>query len=173
MNFLIFHNFLDFILIFHDLFNRAGPAKVTWRDADTWGATQAHMDAYVVPAWREQWYRTVGIKPRNRMVGIKSRDWAVEITRSGIRVMGHDPTGYARSDGWNYTEWNPRHEPRSHLFRAVRRLKAHGAKSTSWATIPQFHEVRRLKSHRVKSASWATIHKFCTNFSINRCSLPL
>ena len=25
--------------------------------------------------------------------------------------MGHDPTDYARSDGWNYMEWNPRHEP--------------------------------------------------------------
>ena len=25
--------------------------------------------------------------------------------------MGHDPTDYARSDGWNYTEWNPHHEP--------------------------------------------------------------
>ena len=29
LNFLIFHNFLDFILIFQDLFNRAGPAEVT------------------------------------------------------------------------------------------------------------------------------------------------
>ena len=35
INFLIFQNFLDFILIFQDLFNRAGPAEVTWRDADT------------------------------------------------------------------------------------------------------------------------------------------
>ena len=25
--------------------------------------------------------------------------------------MGNDPTDYARSDGWNYTEWNPCHEP--------------------------------------------------------------
>ena len=84
------------------------------------GATQAHMDAYVVPTWREQWYRTVGIKScnrtvriksRNRTVGIKSRNWTAEITQSGIRVMGHDPTDYARYDGWNYTEWNPRHEP--------------------------------------------------------------
>ena len=74
-------------------------------------ATQAHMDAYVVPTWREQWYRTDGIKSRNRTVGIKSRDWTAEITRSGIRGMGHDPTDYARSDSWNYTEWNPRHEP--------------------------------------------------------------
>ena len=25
-----------FVLIFQDLFNRAGPTEVTWRDADTW-----------------------------------------------------------------------------------------------------------------------------------------
>ena len=43
-----------FILIFQDLFNCAGPTEVTWRDADTWRAMQAHMDAYVVPTWREQ-----------------------------------------------------------------------------------------------------------------------
>ena len=36
MNFLIFQNFLDFILIFQDLFNCEGPAQVTWRDANTW-----------------------------------------------------------------------------------------------------------------------------------------
>ena len=36
MNFLIFQNFLDFILIFQDLFDRAGPTEVTWCDADTW-----------------------------------------------------------------------------------------------------------------------------------------
>ena len=36
MNFLIFHNFVDFILIFQDLFNRAGPAEVRWRDTNTW-----------------------------------------------------------------------------------------------------------------------------------------
>ena len=36
MNFLTFQNFLDFILIFQDLFNRVGPAEVTRRDADTW-----------------------------------------------------------------------------------------------------------------------------------------
>ena len=36
LNFLIFQNFLDFILIFQDLFNRAGPTEVTWHDADTW-----------------------------------------------------------------------------------------------------------------------------------------
>ena len=29
MNFLIFHNFLDFILIFQDLFNHTGLAEVT------------------------------------------------------------------------------------------------------------------------------------------------
>ena len=43
MNFLIFQNFQDFIFIFQDLFNRAGPAKVMWRDADTWrGHTSPH-----------------------------------------------------------------------------------------------------------------------------------
>ena len=36
MNFLIFQNFLDLILVFQDLFNRAGPAEVTWGDVDTW-----------------------------------------------------------------------------------------------------------------------------------------
>ena len=36
MNFLIFQNYFDFILIFQDLFNHAGPAEVTWHDADTW-----------------------------------------------------------------------------------------------------------------------------------------
>ena len=35
MNFLIFQSFLDFIFIFQDLFNSAGPAEVTWRDAGT------------------------------------------------------------------------------------------------------------------------------------------
>ena len=53
MNFLIFQNFLDFILIFQDLFNRMGPAEVTWRDTDIWRATQAQMNAYKVPTWRE------------------------------------------------------------------------------------------------------------------------
>ena len=75
------------------------------------GATQAHMDAYMVPTWCEQWYQIARIKLRSWTVGIKSRDWMVEITRSGIRIIGHDPTDYARSDSWNYTEWNPRHEP--------------------------------------------------------------
>ena len=36
MNFLIFQNFLDFNLIFQDLFNHAGPAEVTWHNEDTW-----------------------------------------------------------------------------------------------------------------------------------------
>ena len=43
MNFLIFQNFLDFILIFQDLLNRAGPPEVMWHDADTWqGHTSLH-----------------------------------------------------------------------------------------------------------------------------------
>ena len=82
---------------------------------------------------------------------------------------------------------------RSGLNRAIGRLKSHGVESASWAKIPpitrdptaentwieipitshQFRAIRRLKSHGVKSASWATIHQFCTNFSINICSLPL
>ena len=82
---------------------------------------------------------------------------------------------------------------RSRLNRAIGWLKSHGVESASWGTIPSitrdptteitrseiritshpFHAIRRLKSHGVKSASWSTIHQFCTNFSINRCSLPL
>ena len=82
---------------------------------------------------------------------------------------------------------------RSGLNRAIGRLKSHGVESASWATIPlitrdlmaeitrseirvmshQFRAIRRLKSNGVKSALWATIHQFRTNFSINRCSLPL
>ena len=82
---------------------------------------------------------------------------------------------------------------RSGLNRAIGRLKSHRVESVSWAMIPpitrdltaeiirsnihvtsdQFCAIRRLKSQEVKSASWATIHQFHTNFSINRCSLPL
>ena len=45
MNFFIFQNFLDFILIFQNLFlknskkglfNHAGPVEVTWHNADMW-----------------------------------------------------------------------------------------------------------------------------------------
>ena len=107
------------------------------RDPERWGgtmrthgrATQAHVDAYVVPKWHEQWYRTVGIKSaigRLKSYGLESASWATippilrnptaEITRSVIRVMGHDPTDFARSDGWNHTEWNPRRGPRSTNF---------------------------------------------------------
>ena len=79
------------------------------------------------------------------------------------------------------------------LNHALGRLKSHGVEHAIWATIPliirdltaeitrseirvtshQFRAIRRLKSHEVKSASWVTIHQFRTNFSINRCSLPL
>ena len=82
---------------------------------------------------------------------------------------------------------------RSRLNRAIGRLKSHGVESASWATIPpithdpmveitlseirvmshRFRSIRRLKSHGVKYASWATIHQFRTNFSINKCYLPL
>ena len=81
----------------------------------------------------------------------------------------------------------------SGLNHVIGRLKSHAVESASWAMIPpitrdltieitrseihvtshQFRAIRRLKSHGVKSASWATIHQFCTNFSVNRCSLPL
>ena len=82
---------------------------------------------------------------------------------------------------------------RSGLNRAIGQLKSHEVESASWATIPpitrdpmaeitrsetrvtshRFRVIRRLKSHGVKYASCATIHQFRTNFSINRCSLPL
>ena len=46
--------------------------------------------------------RAIGRSGLNRAIGrsgFKSRNWTAEIARSGIRVMGHDPTDYARSDG--------------------------------------------------------------------------
>ena len=94
------------------------------------GATRAHMDAYVVPIWREQWHWTVAIKSHTRLSmerhvlykdslmkigwmksrGVESASWATippilrdrtaEITRSEIRVMGHDPTNFARISLW-------------------------------------------------------------------------
>ena len=36
INLLIFQNFMNFMLIFQDLFNRARPAEVMWHNADTW-----------------------------------------------------------------------------------------------------------------------------------------
>ena len=103
-----------------------------------------------------------------------------DIARSGLnRAIGR--SGFNRTIG------------RSGLNRAIGWLKSHGVESASWATIPQitrdltaeitrseirvtshqFRTIRRLKSHGVKSASRATIYQFRTNFSINRCSLPL
>ena len=132
-------------MIFQDLFNRAGPTEVTWRDADTW---RGHAS------------------PHGCLRGLNS-----DIKRWGLnRAIG-----------------------RSGLNRTIGRLKSPGVESASWATIPpitrdpmaentqseirvtshQFRANRWLKSHGVKSASWATIHQFRTNFSINRCSLPL
>ena len=64
MNFLIFQDFSDFILIFQDLFNRAGPAEVTWRNRTVW--IKSHN-------------RTVGFKLCNRTVERKSRNRTVEI----------------------------------------------------------------------------------------------
>ena len=62
-----------------------------------------------------------------------TRDLTAEITRSEIRVTSHQfrairrlklhgvksasrATNFARSDGWNHTEWNPRRGPRSTNF---------------------------------------------------------
>ena len=64
MNFLIFLNFLDFILIFQDLFHEKiakkgylivqNPRRCRGATRTRGGATRAHMDAYVAPTWREQ-----------------------------------------------------------------------------------------------------------------------
>ena len=67
----------------------------------------AHMAGPCQPTWMPTWslrgvnsdIGRTGLKSCNRTVGIKSRNWTAEITRSGIRVMGHDHTDYARSDG--------------------------------------------------------------------------
>ena len=106
MNFLIFQDFLDFILIFQDLFNRVRSAEVTWRNRTVGIKSHNRMVGIklcnqTVGSKSRNWTvriesrnRTVGIKSRNWTAGIKSRDWTAEITRSGIRVMGHDPTNF-------------------------------------------------------------------------------
>ena len=141
-------------MIFQDLVNRAEPTEVTWHNADTW---RGHPS------------------PHGCLRDVKS-----DISWSGLN-RAIEWSGLNRAIG------------RSGLNRAIRRLKLHGVESASWATIPpitrdltaqitrseirvtshQFRAIQWLKSHGVKSASWATIHQFCTNFSINRCSLPL
>ena len=114
MNFLIFQNFLDFILIFQDLFNRAGPAEVTWRYADTWrGHARPHgcLIGMNSDIGRSGLNRAIGRSGLNRAIGwlkshgVESASWAtippisrnptVEITQSGIHIMGHDPTDFA------------------------------------------------------------------------------
>ena len=134
------------------------------------GATQAHMDAYVVPMSVNS---DIGRSGLNRAIGRSGLNRA--IGRSGLnRAIGR--SGLNRAIG------------QSRLNRAIGRLKSHGVESASWATIPpitrdltaeitrseirvmshQFRAIRRLKSHGVKSASWDTIHQFRTNLSINR-----
>ena len=100
MNFLIFQNFSDFILIFQDLFNRVRPAEVTWRNRTVWIKSHIRMVAIKSRNWTvriESRNWTVGIKSRNWTAGIILRDWTAEITRSGIRVMGHDPTNFVHN----------------------------------------------------------------------------
>ena len=36
------------------LFNRAGPAKLTWHSTNTWRGHTSHVNACVAPMWREQ-----------------------------------------------------------------------------------------------------------------------
>ena len=126
------------------------------------------------PTWMPTWSLR-GVNSDIRRTGLNHA-----IGRSGLnRAIGR--SGLNRTIG------------RSGLNHAIGRLKSHGVESASWAIIPlitrdltakitrskirvtshQIHAIRRLKSHRVQSASWATIHQFRTNFSINRCSLPL
>ena len=64
----------------------AGPRKHTWMPM--WCLCGVNSDI-----------RRSGLKSCNRTLGIKSRNWTVEITWSGIHVMGHHPTDYARSNG--------------------------------------------------------------------------
>ena len=112
MYFLIFQDFLDFILIFQDLFNQAGPTEVTWCNQQV--RIKSHnrtvriklRNRMVGSKSRNQTVRIesrdrtvgiksrncmVGIKSRNCMVGIKSRDWTAQITQSGIRVLATIP----------------------------------------------------------------------------------
>ena len=63
----------------------AGPRKPTWMP--TWCLRGMNSDI----GW-------VSIKSCNQTVEIKSRDWTVEITQSGIRFIGHDPTNFTQSD---------------------------------------------------------------------------
>ena len=102
------NEFMNF-LIFQDLFNRAIPAEVTWRNRTVGIKSNNRMvgiklcNRTVRSKSRNQ---TVRIESRNRTVGIKSRNWTVEIKsrdvtakikRSEIHVMGHDPTNFVHN----------------------------------------------------------------------------
>ena len=72
MNFIIFQNFLDFILIFQDLFhyknsqkelfNRAGPAEMMWHDTDMWRGHASPRGCLCGP------YVAIVIKLRTRLI---------------------------------------------------------------------------------------------------------
>ena len=137
MNFLIFQNFWDFILIFQDSFNRAGPAEVTWHDVG------GNMARPCKPIWMPTWClrgvnsdikwsglnRAIRQSGLNRAIGrlkshgVESASWATmpritrdptdEITQSEIRVMSHQFHAIRRR---NHTELNPLRGPRSTNF---------------------------------------------------------
>ena len=77
----------------------AGPRKPTWMPK--WCLRSVNSDIGRTglnrAIGRTGLNRTIGIKSRNWTVGIKSRDWTAEITWSGIRVMGHNPTDFAQT----------------------------------------------------------------------------
>ena len=86
---------MDFILIFQDLFNRAGPTEVMWRDADTWwGHTSPHgcLRGVNSDIKRSGLNRAIGRSGLNRAIGqlkshrVESASWAT------IRSITHDPT---------------------------------------------------------------------------------
>ena len=91
----------------------AGPHKPTWMP--TWFLCGVNSDIR-----RLRLNHAIGRSGLNRVIGrLKSRGWesaswatipsitrdpTAEITRSEIRVISHDPTDFARSDGGNHTE---------------------------------------------------------------------
>ena len=131
------------------------PVEVTWHNTDTWWGHASprgclrgvnsdiicsRLNRTLGKCWRDTWLHEdssmkIGWLKSRRVESASwatipaiSRDRTAEITHSGICIMGHNPTDFAQSDGWNHTEWNPHYRQRS--------------------------------------------RQFCTNFSINRCSLP-
>ena len=91
----------------------AGPHKPTWMP--TWCLRGVNNDI----GW-SRLNRAIGRSRLNRAIGrLKSHrvesascatiplitsDLTAEITQSEIRVMSHDPTDFARFDGWNHME---------------------------------------------------------------------